>query len=63
MIDDQASIASSRSSSGMVGREEAKSEREFEELFVRSETGLGAEVPINGAGPRERPREREKGAA
>lgn len=47
----------------MVGREEAKSERELEELFVRSETGLGAEVPINGAGPRERPREREKGAA
>src|SRR5918996_3594875 len=47
----------------LLSREEVKAEREFEELYVRAETGLGAEVPIEGAGltpgrPAERPRER-----
>ena len=45
-------------------REEAKAERGFNELHVRSETGLGAEVPIERAGlsPR-RPRRPQAGAA
>src|ERR671910_459107 len=48
----------------LLSREEAKAESEFEELFVRSETGLGAELPLpvngDGAAPlprRERDRE------
>ena len=40
----------------MLSREEAKAERGFDELYVRSETGLGAEVPIEGAGLVPRPR-------
>jgi cation/acetate symporter len=48
----------------MLSREEAKSERGFDELHVRAETGLGAEVPIEGAGLTPRPRRaREKVAA
>ena len=48
----------------LLSREETKAERGFDELYVRAETGLGAEVPIsgNGAGPpseREEERERE----
>jgi cation/acetate symporter len=44
----------------LLSKEEAKATRGFDELYVRSETGLGAEVPItNGAGPR-RERERAK---
>ncbi len=46
----------------LLSREEAKAERDFDELYVRSQTGLGAEVPIDGAGLRSRrpvePRER-----
>jgi cation/acetate symporter len=42
----------------MFSREESKAEREFEELHVRSETGLGAEVPIDGAGLTPRPARR-----
>ena len=33
----------------MLGGRSAKAERGFEELHVRSETGLGAEVAIEGA--------------
>jgi cation/acetate symporter len=53
----------------VLSREETKAEREFEELHVRAETGLGAEVPIEGAGlsgrapappPSEPPPERER---
>jgi cation/acetate symporter len=44
----------------LLSREESRSERDFEELFVRSETGLGAEVPINGHGPTPTTRERER---
>jgi cation/acetate symporter len=39
----------------ILSREETKAERDFEELHVRSETGLGAEVPIEGAGLTSRP--------
>jgi cation/acetate symporter len=51
----------------LLSREESKAEREFDELVVRAETGLGAEVAAatsgNGgppAGPAERERERER---
>jgi cation/acetate symporter len=48
----------------LLSKEETKAERGFPELHVRAETGLGAEVPIEGAGlrPREpqRPREPER---
>jgi cation/acetate symporter len=47
----------------LLSREEEKAEREFEELFVRSETGLGAEVPIEGAGLTPRPRRARATAA
>jgi cation/acetate symporter len=53
----------------MFSRTEAKATREFEELHVRSLTGLGAEVPISvsgngdGARPTERPRTRTGAAA
>jgi cation/acetate symporter len=47
----------------LLSREEDKSEREFDELYVRSETGLGAEVPLEGAGLAPRPRRRAPGAA
>ncbi len=40
----------------ILSREERKAERDFDELHVRSETGLGAEVPIDGAGLTPRPR-------
>lgn len=33
----------------LLSKEEGKAERGFDELYVRSETGLGAEVPIEGA--------------
>ncbi len=36
----------------VLSREESRSEREFDELQVRAETGLGAEMPIEGAGLR-----------
>ena len=39
----------------LLSREEAKATRGFDELYVRSETGLGAEVPIEGAGLVPRP--------
>ena len=39
----------------LLTREEDKAERGFDELYVRSETGLGAEVPIEGAGLSPRP--------
>ena len=47
----------------LLSRDESKAEHEFEELHVRSETGLDAEPPIEDAGltpqrPRRRPRER-----
>ena len=38
----------------MLSKPEGKAERGFDELHVRAETGLGAEVPIDGAGLRER---------
>jgi cation/acetate symporter len=44
----------------LLSREEAKAEREFEELYVRSETGLGAEVPLEGAGLTPRPTRRRR---
>jgi len=34
----------------LLSGEEAKAERGFDELHVRSETGLGAEIPMAGAG-------------
>ncbi len=40
----------------ILSGEETKAERGFEELHVRAETGLGAEVPIEGAGLTPRPR-------
>ncbi|HKH41238.1 MAG TPA: sodium/solute symporter [Solirubrobacterales bacterium] len=42
----------------LLSKEEGKAERQFEELHVRSETGIGAERPLEGAGlaPRPRPR-------
>jgi len=43
----------------LLSREEERAEREFEELYVRSETGLGAEVPIEGASLTPRPGRRE----
>jgi len=48
----------------LLTRPETRSMRDFEELFVRSETGLGAELPVgggngNGAGPPAAARERE----
>ncbi len=48
----------------LLSREETKAERGFDELHVRAETGLGAEVaiPRDGAKPpseREEERERE----
>jgi cation/acetate symporter len=44
----------------LLSKEEAKAEHQFEELHVRSETGIGAERVIDGAGltPRPRPRRR-----
>jgi cation/acetate symporter len=39
----------------VLSRDESKAEREFDELYVRSETGLGAEVALDGAGKREEP--------
>jgi cation/acetate symporter len=38
----------------MLTKPEAKAEHGFDELHVRAETGLGAELPIDGAGLRER---------
>ena len=49
----------------LLSREESRAERGFDELYVRSETGLGAEVPDrngNGAGP-QRSRARDRGGA
>ncbi len=43
----------------MLSKPEGKAERGFDELHVRAETGLGAEVPIDGAGLRERAPEPE----
>jgi hypothetical protein len=45
----------------VMSREETKADREFEELLVRSETGLGAEVPLpaNGNGAAPAPQRRE----
>ncbi len=40
----------------LLSKDESKAEREFDELHVRAETGLGAEVPIEGAGLAPRPR-------
>jgi len=40
----------------LLSKEEAKAERQFEELHVRSETGIGAERPLEGAGLAPRPR-------
>jgi cation/acetate symporter len=34
----------------LLSRDESKAEREFDELYVRAETGLGAEVPLEDAG-------------
>jgi hypothetical protein len=44
----------------LLSKPEAKAESTFEELHVRSETGIGAEAPLEGAGlaPRPRPRRR-----
>ncbi|HKG19438.1 MAG TPA: sodium/solute symporter, partial [Candidatus Limnocylindrales bacterium] len=42
----------------LLSRREVKADHEFGELWVRSETGLGAEVPVNGGGPTPRPRRR-----
>jgi hypothetical protein len=51
----------------LLSRDEAKAEREFEELHVRAETGLGAEVPLERPGaappPPLRTRRREPVAA
>ena len=47
----------------LLSKPEAKAESEFDELYVRSETGLGAEVPIEGAGLSPRPRRRAAAAA
>jgi cation/acetate symporter len=44
----------------LLSREESRAERDFEELRVRSETGLGAEVPINGHRPAPTAREEER---
>ncbi len=38
----------------LLSREESRAERGYNELHVRAETGLGAEVPIEGAGLRAR---------
>ncbi len=46
----------------MLSREETRAERGFEELHVRAETGLGAEVPIEGAGISPRPRREKRDA-
>ena len=43
----------------LLSREESRADRSFNELHVRAETGLGAEVPIEGAGLRPRRHERE----
>jgi cation/acetate symporter len=44
----------------LLSKEEGKAERQFEELHVRAETGIGSERPLEGAGlaPRPRPRRR-----
>ena len=42
----------------MLSKHEGKAERGFDELHVRAETGLGAEVPIEGAGLRDAHRPR-----
>ncbi len=47
----------------LLSRRETKSTRGFEELLVRSETGLGAEAPTDGAGAAPRPRRRATAAA
>jgi cation/acetate symporter len=46
----------------LLSREETKAEREFDELYVRAETGLGAEValPRNGGPPPAREAEPER---
>jgi cation/acetate symporter len=46
----------------LLSKEEGKAERQFEELNVRAETGIGAERPLEGAGltPGARPRPRRK---
>jgi cation/acetate symporter len=40
----------------LLSKEEGKAERQFEELHVRSETGIGSERPLEGAGLTPRPR-------
>jgi cation/acetate symporter len=49
----------------LLSKEETKAERQFEELHVRAETGLGAERPLEGVtvAPTPRPQERERAAA
>ena len=50
----------------VLSREETRAEREFEELHVRAETGLGAEAPLGAPGeqpPPPRTRRREPVAA
>ena len=42
----------------LLSKEESKADRLFEELHVRSETGIGAEAPLEGAGLTPRPRRR-----
>jgi cation/acetate symporter len=44
----------------LLSKEEGKAERQFEELHVRSETGIGAERPLEGAGLTPGPRPRRK---
>jgi cation/acetate symporter len=44
----------------LLSREETKAERGFDELYVRAETGLGAEVPISAGPAPEREEERER---
>ena len=40
----------------LLSKEEGKAERQFEELHVRAETGIGAEQPVDSAGLTPRPR-------
>src|SRR5215204_2474273 len=42
----------------LLSKPESKADRLFEELHVRSETGIGAEAPLEGAGLTPRPRRR-----
>jgi cation/acetate symporter len=46
----------------LLSGEEAKAGRGFDELYVRSETGLGAEVPLEGSGLAPRPKRRREPA-